>query len=226
MAGFLIVSRPMKSKLLILFTFACAVEGLAQKKGTEFQVIINPTFSTRYFSGYSDTFGNTVNEVEKGIISYDAGVLVVPFKTGRFSFGTGVILSRKGFSRLDYTTDNMEQETWRLSRITECLYYLELPLRATYNLSAKAKNYFVLGLSNDVLLSSKTSDEIILVPEKRRYNVGVNIGLGHNFKINDSIVLGLEPNLKFQTMHFLPTDLRAKRYLYTIGLALNTKFAR
>jgi len=192
----------------------------------ELQIIINPTYSTRLLDTKKEA-REVWNKEEKGMISYDAGILICPFTKNRISIGTGLIYSRKGYVWSDRTGQDINTGDPVHIKITETVNYLEIPIKLTYYLSDKSKTYLISGISNDIFLSSKvkvTNDPTTPTQyDIRRYNLGINIGLGHNFKISESMKVGVEPNIKFQTMNYIDKDTPAKRYLYTIGLAINTK---
>lgn len=215
--------KPIISAIALLISTVTFGQGIK-----ELQVVVNPTFSTRYLDA-DKSFKDAFDESEKGMISYDVGALIYPIAKKRFALGTGLIYSRKGYIWAKYTGRDLNGNTFPV-KITETINFLEIPIRVTYHLGDDSKAYLVGGLTNDIFLSSKVKvtdgsyqpNE----PEKRKYNLGVNIGFGYDFKVSESLTIGVEPNIKLQSMPYLATVTltEAKRYLYTIGLSVITKF--
>ena len=191
---------------------------------TEIQLIVNPTFSTRHMTA-STEHKEIFNEVEKGMLSFDAGIMVTPLKFKRVDFSTGLIYSRKGFKWIDGTGRDIDGNEMDL-KVKESINFLEIPVQMRYYCSRNSTDsYLILGLLNDVFLSSHIKGPgVEQTQELRKHNIGINFGIGYNFTFSDSLRVAIEPNMKFQTMHLLETSVPAKRYLYTIGITVNTKF--
>lgn len=209
----------------IVISSACTCFG--QKK-IEFQLIASPTFSTRYLTSPDRDFVKDVNKVEKGMISYDIGILINPIKTPRFTIGSGLIFSRKGYVWNDKRGHDVFTGKPYHSKTSEIMNCLEVPLRATYALTETSTNYFIFGVSNDFLLCGKIKSTVDPLPSqpmnRRNYNLGLSLGFGHELEIR-TLKLGLEPTLNFQTMNYISEDTPAKRFLLSMGLGFRYKFS-
>lgn len=214
--------------IVIVLLFSGTLSCLGQRK-TEIQFVVTPTFSNRYLTAPTRDFAQSYNQFEKGMFSFDAGVLVVPFRVKNIRIGTGLIYSRKGFVWADFKGRDLDGGQAVHIKVKEVLHFLEIPIQFTYAFPRHHHTYFVAGLLNDILISSKMITNLPFNPyvyEKRRYNLGVNLGIGYNFRISNTLVMAIEPNIKFQSMPYLEKKTPARRYLYTAGVSVVTKLSR
>lgn len=210
-----------------MYTFGLAVntklnlksqDKIATARKWAFSVIVTPTYSNRYLAKGEEFFTD-----EKPIVSYDAGILVTPYRKGNVSISTGLIYSRKGYSWGQHYLFSTKPKLY------EMFTFLEIPIRVTYAMD-QLPFYFFGGVSNDILLEHwlkvknppEDGSSVGRIAEGTKYNVGLTAGVGYDWIMNDRITLGFEPTLKFQTMNHSKSDL-STRLLYTIGLSAHTK---
>ena len=233
-------------KLLLLFSLILSAHlVLAQK--TTWGINITPNISHRIapVQGIAQQ-ATSVQSGEAAMHTFDFGVDLRTHLSNRFTVGTGLFYSQKGFSNLHVAAAYDQPLLSRTYIIDFMQDYLDIPFFITYTLAQtdKLQWYALAGVNNSLLLREKNdvavrSAELSIheVPDNirdllqqpylgasRSHSIGTVAGFGVRAKVDERTFVGLEAVGKFMLTPLNDYSSGTQRQQYSLGL--NFRFIR
>lgn len=235
----------MKKLLLLFFTMWSAHLMLAQE--TTWGINITPNISHRIAPAQDITQqAATIQNGEAAIHAFDFGIDLRTRLSDRFTIGTGLLYSQKGFSNLHVAAAYNRPFLSRAYIADFMQDYLDIPFFITYTLAQadKLQWYVLAGVNNSLLLREKNdvavrSAELSIheVPDNirdllqqpylgasRSHSIGTVAGFGVRAKVDERTFVGLEAVSKLMLTPLNDYTSGTLRHQYSLGL--NFRFIR
>lgn len=234
-------------KNFLLFFLLISTSSLSRAQTTTWGVNISPNISYRVAPvPAASPLAESVQSGERAMHTFDFGLDIRTQWGKRFTIGSGLFYSQKGFANR-YVAAAYHQPTLGRSYIIDFVQdYLDIPIFLTYTLvqSDRFRGYALAGVNNSLLLHEKNDvavrsaeltvdkvstevNELLRQPylgASRLHSLGVLGGIGVRAPVDAKTFVGLEAVGKLMLTPLDDYTSASQRRQYSIGL--NFRFVR